>query len=631
MSNDTKSQPSRSWTKGPRLKLVGVAIVLVVLAFGIVVSRRQTSSATAATPEAIGVRLASPTAATRVTLEDCLALLAQSTTGYPALTDAVRGLIDEARSTGRIVTEESLAVLLVSYRERSGSIQDLVVQIFQTPVAGSVSVLNPDGVVRARLGEDLFGSAENLLQLLYHPVINLGDQKAVARHERALAAAIEGDLTFLREQTVEPLRVLVVMPSAEKYLPGSLRTRVQSIVLDSELTFGEWRSQVAMIAGNEQAAQQVGNTLAAWREIANTLAGTYAKHSSGLPLRQSLEDTRVEVRGDRVITAAKVPSLTMVRVTKEIAGHGGQRGCSHGFYKKSGHWPSGITHVQLGCQSYTKEQCLNLLVQPARGDASISLAHELIAAKINRVVGLPATPAQIQAITDADALLCSYTGRLPYNVPASSPAGQQMVALATILEAYNNSCHTNGGGGDTGGGPSEGCQPSYYTDISHWPSGTTKLPLGCRVYTQTECVNLLNAVPNGDASLVLASQLIAAKLNRLVGLPATTEQIQVISSADDLYCTFPGKLPYAVSLGSPAGVQMTALAASLEVYNHSCQSAGTPSDNGSGLGAPKGNNGLGNGVDPQPPGNPPINDGAGTQPGAPGSSSQKGSKARTKT
>lgn len=33
---------------------------------------------------------------------------------------------------------------------------------------------------------------------------------------------------------------------------------------------------------------------------------------------------------------------------------------------------------------------------------------------------------------------------------------------------------------------------------------------------------------------------------------------------------------------------------------------------------PKGNNGVGNGEDPQPPGDPPINDGAGTGPGNPG-------------
>ena len=32
----------------------------------------------------------------------------------------------------------------------------------------------------------------------------------------------------------------------------------------------------------------------------------------------------------------------------------------------------------------------------------------------------------------------------------------------------------------------------------------------------------------------------------------------------------------------------------------------------------RGNNGVGNGFDPQPPGNPPINDGIGTSPGNPG-------------
>jgi VCBS repeat-containing protein len=38
----------------------------------------------------------------------------------------------------------------------------------------------------------------------------------------------------------------------------------------------------------------------------------------------------------------------------------------------------------------------------------------------------------------------------------------------------------------------------------------------------------------------------------------------------------------------------------------------------SGCGTGKGNNGVGNGLDPQPPGNPPINDGVGTWPGHPG-------------
>jgi len=38
----------------------------------------------------------------------------------------------------------------------------------------------------------------------------------------------------------------------------------------------------------------------------------------------------------------------------------------------------------------------------------------------------------------------------------------------------------------------------------------------------------------------------------------------------------------------------------------------------------KGNNGVGNGLDPQPPGNPPINDGPGTGPGNPGNPGNRG-------
>lgn len=39
---------------------------------------------------------------------------------------------------------------------------------------------------------------------------------------------------------------------------------------------------------------------------------------------------------------------------------------------------------------------------------------------------------------------------------------------------------------------------------------------------------------------------------------------------------------------------------------------------GQGRQGSNGNNGVGNGVDPQPPGNPPVNDGPGTGPGNPG-------------
>jgi len=49
----------------------------------------------------------------------------------------------------------------------------------------------------------------------------------------------------------------------------------------------------------------------------------------------------------------------------------------------------------------------------------------------------------------------------------------------------------------------------------------------------------------------------------------------------------------------------------VEHSDKSAKGSGKPPNN-------NGNNGLGNGVDPQPPGNPPVNDGAGTSPGQSG-------------
>lgn len=52
---------------------------------------------------------------------------------------------------------------------------------------------------------------------------------------------------------------------------------------------------------------------------------------------------------------------------------------------------------------------------------------------------------------------------------------------------------------------------------------------------------------------------------------------------------------------------------------------------GNGKGGPKGNNGVGNGIDPQPPGNPRVNDGVGTRPGSPGNKGGPGGKVGTET
>ena len=91
----------------------------------------------------------------------------------------------------------------------------------------------------------------------------------------------------------------------------------------------------------------------------------------------------------------------------------------------------------LGSQTYTKTELLNILNTPSGGDASLILADQLIAAKLNIANG--SDPAPISStITDADSLLSMFSGKLPYHVGRSTPIGHMMVRDAHRLDSYNN-------------------------------------------------------------------------------------------------------------------------------------------------------------------------------------------------
>src|SRR5262249_24271370 len=107
-----------------------------------------------------------------------------------------------------------------------------------------------------------------------------------------------------------------------------------------------------------------------------------------------------------------------------------------GFWKNHPDtWP--VTSLTLGSQTYTQAELLALFDTPPKGDASLILTHQLIAAKLNIVNG--SNPAPIRsAIADADKLLSQFFGKLPYIVGTSSDIGQQMVNDANVLDRYNN-------------------------------------------------------------------------------------------------------------------------------------------------------------------------------------------------
>jgi hypothetical protein len=146
---------------------------------------------------------------------------------------------------------------------------------------------------------------------------------------------------------------------------------------------------------------------------------------------------------------------------------GNQCPLGQGFWKNHPvAWP--VSSLTLGSQRYTQVELLTILDTPVRGDASLILAHQLIAAKLNIAGGtvhmvwsddrrITATgpnpdvyydqlgiahgsdPTPIEAtIADADRLFSGFAGKLPYHVPPSSTTGQAMVNDAGVLDSYNN-------------------------------------------------------------------------------------------------------------------------------------------------------------------------------------------------
>jgi predicted outer membrane repeat protein len=115
----------------------------------------------------------------------------------------------------------------------------------------------------------------------------------------------------------------------------------------------------------------------------------------------------------------------------------------------------------------------------------------------------------------------------------------------------------------------------YWKRNPDWPE--TSLTLGNETYEQSDLMALLNtptgAGRNADASLILARQLIAAKLNVANGSDPTTVSA-AITAADYLLAELDGKLPYGVRPSTALGRQMTAIAETLDQYNNGLLTSG---------------------------------------------------------
>ena len=99
-----------------------------------------------------------------------------------------------------------------------------------------------------------------------------------------------------------------------------------------------------------------------------------------------------------------------------------------------------VSTLQLGTVSYTQAQLLNILATSpgSRGgaDASLILADQLIAAKLNLANGADSCPIS-SIVAAADALIGSRTIPIVPKITPNTTVGNQMVALASALDSYN--------------------------------------------------------------------------------------------------------------------------------------------------------------------------------------------------
>lgn len=101
-----------------------------------------------------------------------------------------------------------------------------------------------------------------------------------------------------------------------------------------------------------------------------------------------------------------------------------------GYWKNhASDWP--MTSFSLGGVGYSQAQLIAIIRRPVRGDATVILAHHLIAAKLNVANG--ASDDIQDAIDDGDAFLAMY----PLGSDPTDPARGQGLAIKDLLAAYN--------------------------------------------------------------------------------------------------------------------------------------------------------------------------------------------------
>lgn len=116
---------------------------------------------------------------------------------------------------------------------------------------------------------------------------------------------------------------------------------------------------------------------------------------------------------------------------------------SQGYWRHN-FWP--VDSMALGEHEYDEYMLRTLLSWPPRGDHSLILASQLIAAELNVAAGHDANVSVAENFTAAQAIAWAHDvvgdNELPAKVRGN--AGQEWTAAADVLDAFNNGAFTPG-------------------------------------------------------------------------------------------------------------------------------------------------------------------------------------------
>jgi hypothetical protein len=166
------------------------------------------------------------------------------------------------------------------------------------------------------------------------------------------------------------------------------------------------------LAGNASVTVQIGDNLF-------DDCGASSENCAGIPLQCDTAYVFRAFAHNVPQGANRSPFSNIISCSTAPCGGGCGEGCTftQGYWKTHGpdacrtgnnsnEWPASVqaNGLTLGSTAYTADQLCSILNTPASGNGLLSLAHQLIAAKLNIANG--ADPSAIQSeINDADALI----------------------------------------------------------------------------------------------------------------------------------------------------------------------------------------------------------------------------------